>query len=855
MVSISSISATSSSTTTSSRTTMPSQLQQHHDNGVRNDINVVSNQSNNSIMGNTNVKNTHNNRQFLFNNHDPQNQQHHTDSSRINREDEDMLIMDNNDNNKRNDDNVNYKSNTTIDNNSNKNNNNIINNNNNHLLNPSSIKNLSSYSRRKSSVLEISSLLCVPYDSPSSEDSMDDESSHLGDTESLGSPNKNLLTPNSSPPFSPPEMTATVDREKRLITNDNNINDNNFHSQHDLQTTQFKNNNNNNNTNNNSSSDYHLRQQQYHYNHESERYIEQERLEDTPWKRPRIINQDDNSKPLVLPSIRSFTSVPDLRIDSENLNGQFINSHHQPSSSLPSTPLSDHGKINSPADHHSPQKTWNNLEQFAAITEACRTSSNTNSSHSSHADIMDNSNIRLPPASSLTNNNHSFDNNNNSSVQQQSSQQSLLLRRSSFEIPQTTRYSPYTPSTLNPYMSSRLLSDQRRHSDLSGYTTSISTSPRNDHSENSYLHHNNHHHHHNNNPSSSPYGYDNRDRHYVQRSHYGGMHSPPSPNTYAVPHHSGYSMSSHNSHHHLQMSHHHHHHHLGSPYMDPTNSATMVKAKRKRANASQLKVLNQVFQHTFFPSTELRIQLGKQLGMSPRTVQIWFQNKRQSWRSKSRATTNSSMKDEDGQIDDGNLDVEGNVNDNNNVVSRRPSNSSLSCSDDDEMGRRTVPDSPTSPTESGYARSDYFIRNNNSNENNVNNMPSNGNVSTSTQNTYFGQSQHSSNNNSNGDYYHNHHRSNSVSTGGSGGNMTGSLQHHNNSSVITTSSSLPPPSSLTNQLPSPAYSTTSSVGNNERLPSISSFSHSNNYDPFTSSRLPAPIMINHRSQAQSSFNC
>ncbi|CAG8483628.1 3103_t:CDS:2 [Rhizophagus irregularis] len=641
MVSISSIPATSSSTTTSSRTTMPSQLQQHHDNGVRNDINVVSNQSNNSIMGNTNVKNTHNNRQFLFNNHDPQNQQHHTDSSRIN---------------------------------------------------------------------QISSLLCVPYDSPSSEDSMDDESSHLGDTESLGSPNKNLLTPNSSPPFSPPEMTATVDREKQ-------------------------------------------------------------RLEDTPWKRPRIINQDDNSKPLVLPSIRSFTSVPDLRIDSENLNGQFINSHHQPSSSLPSTPLSDHGKINSPADHHSPQKTWNNLEQFAAITEACRTSSNTNSSHSSHADIMDNSNIRLPPASSLTNNNHSFDNNNNSSVQQQSSQQSLLLRRSSFEIPQTTRYSPYTPSTLNPYMSSRLLSDQRRHSDLSGYTTSISTSPRNDHSENSYLHHNNNHHHHHNNPSSSPYGYDNRDRHYVQRSHYGGMHSPPSPNTYAVPHHGGYSMSSHNSHHHLQMSHHHHHHHLGSPYMDPTNSATMVKAKRKRANASQLKVLNQVFQHTFFPSTELRIQLGKQLGMSPRTVQIWFQNKRQSWRSK-------------------------------------PSNSSLSCSDDDEMGRRTVPDSPTSPTESGYAH-----------------------------------------------YYHNHHRSNSVSTGGSGGNMTGSLQHHNNSSVITTSSSLPPPSSLTNQLPSPAYSTTSSVGNNERLPSISSFSHSNNYDPFTSSRLPAPIMINHRSQAQSSFNC
>jgi hypothetical protein len=848
MISITSISATTSSTS-SSRTTMPIQIQQHHhDNGVHDDINVVSNQSNNSIMGNNtmnNVKNTHNNRQLLFNNHDPQNQQHHNESSysRINRVEKDI-----NDNNKRNDDNegiiVNHKSNTTIDNKNNINNNN---NNNNHLLISSSSKNnLSSFPRRKSSVLDISSLLCeLPtnlssYDSPPSssideDSSMDDVSSHLGDSESFGSPlsfNKNSSTPATTPPYSPPN-TTTIDREKRLIINDNNDNnENNFHSQHDLQ---FKNN----------SSDYHLRQQQYnHYNHESERYTEQGRFqEDTPWKRQRIMNQDDNSKPLILPPIRSFASVSDLRLDSDNSNGQFINNnHHQSpptSSSSPSTPLSDHGKINSPADHHSPQKTWNNLEQFAAITEACRTGS----TNSSHSDIMDNSNIRLPPASSLTNNNHSFESNNNNN----SSQQPSLLRRSSFEIPQTTRYSPYTPSALNSYMSSRYLSEQRRHSDLSGYTTSA---PRNDHSENSYLHHN--HHHHNNNPTSSPYGYD-RDvnRHYIQRPHYGGLHSPPSPNTYSVPHHGGYSMPSHSSHHHLQMSHHHHHHHhLGSPYMDPTSSGTMVKAKRKRANASQLKVLNQVFQHTFFPSTELRIQLGKQLGMSPRTVQIWFQNKRQSWRSKSRATTNSSMKDEEGQIDDGNLDVEGNVNDNDeNLISRRSSNSSsLSCSDDDEAGRRSIPDSPM---ESAFARSDYFTRNNNSNENNVN-MSSNGNVSTSNQNSYFGQS--NNNNNSNGDYYH-HHRSNSVSAG-SGGVMTGSLQH---TGVVTPTSPLPPPSSLTNQLPSPVYSTS---GTNERLPPFSSsFAHtpsyttssSNNYDPFTSNRLPAPIMINHRSQAQTSF--
>ncbi|KAI8341149.1 homeobox domain-containing protein, partial [Chlamydoabsidia padenii] len=60
------------------------------------------------------------------------------------------------------------------------------------------------------------------------------------------------------------------------------------------------------------------------------------------------------------------------------------------------------------------------------------------------------------------------------------------------------------------------------------------------------------------------------------------------------------------------------------------------KAKRKRASPSQLSVLNRVFNQTYFPSTELRIELGKHLGMSPRTVQIWFQNKRQSLRSRTR---------------------------------------------------------------------------------------------------------------------------------------------------------------------------------------------------------------------------
>lgn len=66
------------------------------------------------------------------------------------------------------------------------------------------------------------------------------------------------------------------------------------------------------------------------------------------------------------------------------------------------------------------------------------------------------------------------------------------------------------------------------------------------------------------------------------------------------------------------------------------DSDSPIKAKRRRANAKQLEVLNRVFDRTFFPSTQMRSELGRQLGMSPRTVQIWFQNRRQAMRTRER---------------------------------------------------------------------------------------------------------------------------------------------------------------------------------------------------------------------------
>ncbi|SAM07307.1 hypothetical protein [Absidia glauca] len=64
-----------------------------------------------------------------------------------------------------------------------------------------------------------------------------------------------------------------------------------------------------------------------------------------------------------------------------------------------------------------------------------------------------------------------------------------------------------------------------------------------------------------------------------------------------------------------------------------------IKTKRRRATKKQLQVLHRVFEHTFFPSTQVRAQLGRQLGMNPRTVQIWFQNRRQALRTKEKQKT------------------------------------------------------------------------------------------------------------------------------------------------------------------------------------------------------------------------
>jgi homeobox protein YOX1/YHP1 len=72
---------------------------------------------------------------------------------------------------------------------------------------------------------------------------------------------------------------------------------------------------------------------------------------------------------------------------------------------------------------------------------------------------------------------------------------------------------------------------------------------------------------------------------------------------------------------------------MASPvdYLSDSSEPT-IKKNRKRADARQLEVLNATYNRTAFPSTEEHAALAKQLDLSVRSVQIWFQNKRQSMR-------------------------------------------------------------------------------------------------------------------------------------------------------------------------------------------------------------------------------
>jgi len=65
-----------------------------------------------------------------------------------------------------------------------------------------------------------------------------------------------------------------------------------------------------------------------------------------------------------------------------------------------------------------------------------------------------------------------------------------------------------------------------------------------------------------------------------------------------------------------------------SPDSPKKNIVSSQPKKRQRTSPSQLEVLEKVYQQEKLPSSDLRKELAVKLKMTPRRVQVWFQNKR-----------------------------------------------------------------------------------------------------------------------------------------------------------------------------------------------------------------------------------
>lgn len=80
------------------------------------------------------------------------------------------------------------------------------------------------------------------------------------------------------------------------------------------------------------------------------------------------------------------------------------------------------------------------------------------------------------------------------------------------------------------------------------------------------------------------------------------------------------------------------------------------KRKRTVLTAKQHKILSKFFQECTFPDSEQRKILGRSLNMTPRTVQIWFQNQRQKVRNQNE-DQRSMMGSGDGTTEDSHDDI------------------------------------------------------------------------------------------------------------------------------------------------------------------------------------------------------
>ncbi|CAL9229055.1 unnamed protein product [Arabidopsis halleri] len=80
-------------------------------------------------------------------------------------------------------------------------------------------------------------------------------------------------------------------------------------------------------------------------------------------------------------------------------------------------------------------------------------------------------------------------------------------------------------------------------------------------------------------------------------------------------------------------------------YQCPRNNNEMIK-KNKRLTSEQLASLELRFQEDFKLDSERKLKLAKELGLEPRQVAVWFQNRRARWKVKHLEESYDSLRQE-----------------------------------------------------------------------------------------------------------------------------------------------------------------------------------------------------------------
>ncbi|CAH8269950.1 unnamed protein product [Arabidopsis lyrata] len=84
---------------------------------------------------------------------------------------------------------------------------------------------------------------------------------------------------------------------------------------------------------------------------------------------------------------------------------------------------------------------------------------------------------------------------------------------------------------------------------------------------------------------------------------------------------------------------------LINAYQCPSNNNEMIK-KKKRLTSEQIASLELRFQEDFKLDSERKLKLSNELGLEPRLVAVWFQNRRSRWKVKHLEESYDSLRQE-----------------------------------------------------------------------------------------------------------------------------------------------------------------------------------------------------------------